>query len=129
MTKNGKLTMLDHIVAAIGSDSLKVGQIVERLGDKYSEGSIRQVLFNHKGYFENPSRGVYKVAATPVIKEKVAKDSSKKVTVANSKPSLFKKNDPEVVALTNSASALREQIKMLETKLKHVESSKNRLLG
>lgn len=128
MTKNGKLTMLDHIKAAMGGDSLKVAQIIERLGDKYTEGSIRQALFNHKGHFENTSRGVYKVAANPVIKVKVAK-TAPKGTVTVSKPSLFKKDDPAVIALTNSERDIRNQIKMLETKLKHVESSKNKLLG
>jgi hypothetical protein len=121
MTKNGKLTMLDHIVAAMGSDSLKVAQIIERLGDKYTEGSIRQTLFNHKGHFENPSRGVYKVAANPVIKEKTSrkevKAAPKKITVAVSSGS-------PLIALREEEKRIKEEMKVLQASLKKVEKAK-----
>jgi hypothetical protein len=124
MTKNGKLTVLDRIINALGSDALNASEIQSRMGGSFTKQHVSQEIARKPEYFEKVSRGVYKVAgdmsasSNPLpIKEmkKPAKVSSKKKIVPTSASLL----------LTDEEKRVKEEIKALTVRLKKIERAKS----
>lgn len=128
MTKNGKLTVLDRIINALGSDALNASEIQSRMGGSFTKQHVSQEIARKPEYFEKVSRGVYKVAgdmsASNIISnnplpvkemKKPAKVSSKKKIVPTSASLL----------LTDEEKRVKEEIKALTVRLKKIERAKS----